>query len=420
MFRLFSGVIAFVCACVAFSAFSLASGENRQRAAEPSDAPVNVHDLTPSQVRAVLSNFATLEGIAATAVLEHRGGAISCYDITITLAEEPVSGLTAVIRMRGSDLDFDGRIRVDAGGYAIYPGVDEIEQCTLTVLRNGVVETISSPVINGAFVNAPYFYCNWLVGSGSVDAWDTGAPEGVFLVGGAELGSVPNGTYVNTITAESVNFPSHAVAFAPCACSPQECDPSAVELEVEPDCGLPADTVNGGCNSDPFVATPIVLGQKVCGTAAQASGVRDTDFYELVLPAATTIVCRGRAGYELFMAVLPADVCTALDIIQFAGAAPCVEAKFTVALGAGTYYLFAAPEFGPDLPCGSRYQLSVARYCPGDVTGDGRTNALDFNILAGNFAHAVPPNTGGDLDGNGFVNALDFNLMAGNFACLPY
>jgi len=418
MVRVASGVI--VLALFVLVALSSASGESPVCTPDASDA-VSVHDaLTPSQVRAVLSNIVTPEGIAATAVLHHQRGAISCYDITLTLAEDPGSGLSAVIRLRGADLDFDGRIRADAGGYAIYPGVDEVEQCTLTVLRNGVVETISSPVINGAFVNAPYFYYNWVVGSGSVDAWDTGAPEGVFLVGGAELGSVPNGTYVNTITAESVNFPSHAVAFAPCACSPQECDPSAVELEVEPDCGLPADTVNGGCNSDPFVSTPIALGQKACGTAAQASGVRDTDFYELVVPATTTIVCRGRAGFELFMAVLPADVCTTLDVIQFAGAAPCEEAEIRVTLGAGTYYLFAATEFGPDVPCGSRYQLSVARYCPGDVTGDGRTNALDFNILAGNFAHAVPPNTGGDLDGNGFVNALDFNLMAGNFACLPY
>jgi len=57
--------------------------------------------------------------------------------------------------------------------------------------------------------------------------------------------------------------------------------------------------------------------------------------------------------------------------------------------------------------------------CPGDITGDGRTNVADFNILASNFASPVPPHTNGDLTGDGFVNVADFNLLAGDFGCLP-
>jgi hypothetical protein len=55
--------------------------------------------------------------------------------------------------------------------------------------------------------------------------------------------------------------------------------------------------------------------------------------------------------------------------------------------------------------------------CPGDINGDGDTNAADFVILAGNFGSAVPPNTGGDLNGDGLVNAADFVILAGDFGC---
>jgi len=58
--------------------------------------------------------------------------------------------------------------------------------------------------------------------------------------------------------------------------------------------------------------------------------------------------------------------------------------------------------------------------CIGDVNGDGVTNALDFNILAGNFGGGIPNcklHSQGDLNCDGVVNALDFNILAGNFGC---
>jgi hypothetical protein len=56
--------------------------------------------------------------------------------------------------------------------------------------------------------------------------------------------------------------------------------------------------------------------------------------------------------------------------------------------------------------------------CPGDINGDGNTNAADFTILAGNFGAgpgATPAQ--GDLTGDGFVNAADFTILAGGFGC---
>jgi len=58
--------------------------------------------------------------------------------------------------------------------------------------------------------------------------------------------------------------------------------------------------------------------------------------------------------------------------------------------------------------------------CVGDINGDGSTNALDFNILAGNFGSGPGATQAqGDLNTDGFVNALDFNLLAGDFGCGP-
>ena len=55
--------------------------------------------------------------------------------------------------------------------------------------------------------------------------------------------------------------------------------------------------------------------------------------------------------------------------------------------------------------------------CAGDITGDGRTNASDFTVLAGFFGQPVAPGEFGDLNGDGLVNALDFVILAGDFGC---
>ncbi len=75
----------------------------------------------------------------------------------------------------------------------------------------------------------------------------------------------------------------------------------------------------------------------------------------------------------------------------------------------GTFTVRALPPSAPPAPS-----------CSGDVNGDGSTNSLDFNILAGNFGAgpgATPAQ--GDLTGDGFVNSADFNILAGNFGCTP-
>ena len=55
--------------------------------------------------------------------------------------------------------------------------------------------------------------------------------------------------------------------------------------------------------------------------------------------------------------------------------------------------------------------------CPGDSDCDGRTNAVDFVIMAGSFGQSGRTHGEGDLNGDGLVNAADFVILAGDFGC---
>lgn len=71
-----------------------------------------------------------------------------------------------------------------------------------------------------------------------------------------------------------------------------ECGPTGIS-ENEPNCGLDEaggydDFVNGGCGGfEQFMS--IEIGQTICGTVAMntSTGVRDTDWFELVLTEQT-------------------------------------------------------------------------------------------------------------------------------------
>ena len=63
-------------------------------------------------------------------------------------------------------------------------------------------------------------------------------------------------------------------------------------------------------------------------------------------------------------------------------------------------------------------RFSPLSTCPGDVNGDGQTNAADFTALAGNFATGPgAARAAGDLTDDGFVNVADFTVLAADFGC---
>jgi hypothetical protein len=70
----------------------------------------------------------------------------------------------------------------------------------------------------------------------------------------------------------------------PVTCPAMDCPPGAY-IEHEIDCGLPVDTVNGGCNSSPPVFSPLPCNTPICGSFAVNSPVRDTDWYRVDLLA---------------------------------------------------------------------------------------------------------------------------------------
>ena len=152
------------------------------------------------------------------------------------------------------------------------------------------------------------------------------------------------------------------------------CPCTAGDPEGEPDCGLPVDTVNGGCNSTPFMFSPIECGQTICGTLAGENGTRDTDWYELVLavPDNVTIELTSEVQSDLFTVDLSAaPFCSAPAVINSDIALACGgTATIVEAMAAGSNYIFVSTDGIFDgVPCGTEYTLTVTCDIPVELTG---------------------------------------------------
>ena len=89
----------------------------------------------------------------------------------------------------------------------------------------------------------------------------------------------------------------------------------------------------------------------------------------------------------------------------------------------GETYFYKVVFIGPDgaVSRASRVVSAIPAEppCPGDLTGDGRTDASDFFTLASFFGTgpwALPEM--GDLNGDGWVNSADFSVLALGFGCV--
>ena len=81
------------------------------------------------------------------------------------------------------------------------------------------------------------------------------------------------------------------------------------------------------------------------------------------------------------------------------------------------WMLTLAPGESRVLESSFRIGAAPAPTCAGDVNGDGRTDALDFTVLAAHFGAPVPQGSLGDLNDDGVVNAADFSILAGDYGC---
>lgn len=157
----------------------------------------------------------------------------------------------------------------------------------------------------------------------------------------------------------------------PCS-NPPACEPCNIDCtggtiqESEPDCGIPTDTVNGGCNSSPPVSIPVDCGDVVCGTGAfdTSIGFRDTDWYDITVggPGQTDVTITVTAEFDSLIGFIGFP-CPQSSFLSFNTGTPCSTISLTRCLAPGTYYIFVAPQFLGGVSCtgpGNEYRLAIS------------------------------------------------------------
>lgn len=138
--------------------------------------------------------------------------------------------------------------------------------------------------------------------------------------------------------------------------------------EGEPDCGLPGDSTNGGCNATPPRFTPIRPGEAICGTAAFDGQRRDTDWYALTTGVAGRVTWTVRAEFDVQILILApgaGGTCPA-QTLATAQARACETAIASTCRPAGPTWLFVAPQLREPVPCDqSDHYRAVVSFIPG-------------------------------------------------------
>jgi hypothetical protein len=152
--------------------------------------------------------------------------------------------------------------------------------------------------------------------------------------------------------------------------------------------------------------TTVELGDIVQGTAWAASGLRDTDWYELVLTddSEVTLSVVGEFPFIVgFAETDPAGSGNCFDttgVIEPSSAgATCTTAQVTVVLGPGTWWPFVAPTIFDGLACSeglsaaNDYTLSITGVapCPWDCepVPDALVGINDFLALLGQWGQVA-------------------------------
>lgn len=138
--------------------------------------------------------------------------------------------------------------------------------------------------------------------------------------------------------------------------------------EEEEDCGLPADTFNGGCNSTPPVFAPLFCGQTYCGTAGSEGTFRDTDWYEIFIESPTLLTWTVQSDFPALIGLIETSdpgSATCSDTTGFVDPFELVPAgsagSVSACLQPGTYWWFVAPDItaGP-VACPAEYTATVS------------------------------------------------------------
>lgn len=230
--------------------------------------------------------------------------------------------------------------------------------------------------------------------------------------------------YVDGFFAEG-NF-TLTVSDGPACSNPPLCAPCVVDCpadsvqENETNCGLPQDSVNGGCNGtvvvpapgncgtphagpgctdpgcqaavcavDPFccavewdaicaieaqqicgvttqAGTPISCGQTVCGSGAwdPSIGLRDTDWYEFTITEPSSILWTVETEFQGLIGIIDGGAgaldCGSAAFVAFGFTEPCTPLTVTTnPLLPGSYWGFVAPLFGDPVACSREYTATL-------------------------------------------------------------
>ena len=143
-----------------------------------------------------------------------------------------------------------------------------------------------------------------------------------------------------------------------------DCDPASTP-EGEPPCGTNyVDEYNGGCNSVPPVFSPIACGETICGESGTytyfGSSYRDTDWYEFTLYQPATVTWEAVAEFDMMAALFDAGSGNCIDYTYiYVLVDDCDVATLTMALPAGTHWVFVAPSVFAGVPCGAEYEATL-------------------------------------------------------------
>ena len=133
------------------------------------------------------------------------------------------------------------------------------------------------------------------------------------------------------------------------------CPPEGIPENEQ--CG---ENTNGGCGMNPVQFEPIACGDTICGTIRAEDGVRDTDWFEIVVTEPTEFRWTAEAEFPVIIGLVETippgsgdcyDMTGSLDPWDTAGTFPDQAEITTGVLPPGTYWFWVSSQEFYDLPC---------------------------------------------------------------------
>ena len=213
----------------------------------------------------------------------------------------------------------------------------------------------------------------------------------------------------------------------PCLLEP----PKGAIDEDEPDCGLPIDQTNSGCN-DPdgdgvYQFGEIACGEIVFGSHAADGVTRDTDWYEIIVDQKTEVTMNVVAAHDINFGFIQYNEgfegsgdCQQITgfVSPFNSAESCEQQNVAATLTPGVWWLWLGGNFDI-VDCPSPYILQVT--CStngefGDLDGDGDVDAADLITLLGAWGPCDDcADCAADLDGDCLIGTSDLIILLGNW-----